>query len=186
MSHASEQSSRSVAEEFLDLAIDLLTRSAFELFETYGCTIERGSRSPEAKVHLDLTLGAAIGFTGEYVRGILAIAVDDELAKRLNPVLPDPDSCGGDDWIGELANQLLGRLKNKLLRFNIEVAITTPIIVHGSHLKIGTVHRKATRLAFSSGASQADVWLDAEVDPALAISEEDAPDVQAEGAMVLF
>ena len=174
-----------VEQEFEAVALELLTEVTKELFETYEHAVERVDTSDAEAAGKDLTLGAAIGFTGEYVRGVLVIALDEEMARCLNPVSktnPHTDY----DWIGELANQLLGRLKNKLLSYSIEVALSTPVVVHGSQLSIGTLQRTSTRLCFRHQNLFANVWWDAEVDPALEMSTENAPDVQAEGEMVLF
>ncbi|MDD9942496.1 MAG: chemotaxis protein CheX [Myxococcales bacterium] len=180
----------SVVEEFHKLAIDHLQAAAIALFSDYGKDLQVSESTKEEKRRLSLSLGAAIGFTSEHVRGVLAIAVDERLAKDMNPLSTDDSGAenskaNSTDWIGELANQLLGRLKNKLLANGVELALSTPVVVQGTHLRLGAVHRRATRLLFTDAENQAHVWWDAEVDSDLVISES-TEEPQSEGEMVLF
>lgn len=186
MPEGTEVTESGVSAEFNELAVTLLDLSTEELFENYACSLTKADSAKIDGRRVELALGAAIGFTGEFVRGVLAIALDDGLAAKVNPLSSGGQEGCLNDWIGEIANQLLGRLKNKLLGFNIELAMSTPVVVQGSHIKIGTLHRKSTHLTFSHGENTLELWWDAEVDPALEISEEEAPDVQLEGEMVMF
>lgn len=174
--------------EFSALMLELLARSATELFAGYGHELTLGE--PEDGTHQadGMVLGAAIGYTGRLVRGALAIAVDEELALKLDPlsIQLGSDHKLRQDWIGELANQLLGRIKNKLLAYSIDVALSTPVIVSGVQLRVGAQQPNGIRLAFEGQGHRADVWWNAEVDPELELSQEGAPDVQAEGEMLLF
>merc|ERR1712146_853533 len=87
---------------------------------------------------------------------------DDQLASVINPVANGAKDANYD-WIGELANQLLGRLKNKLLSWNVEVALSTPVLVHGAQLSIASLQRKAEQIDFNANESSTiSVWWDAE------------------------
>ena len=174
----------SVVDEFRSIAIEQLEASAVALFADYGQTLQVLESAEEPKRQLSMSLGAAIGFTSAHVRGVLAIAVDEQLASAMHP-LTGSDSASSTDWIGELANQLLGRLKNKLLAYGVELALSTPVVVQGTDLRLGAVHRRATRLAFGHGQNQAQVWWDAEVDSDLVLAEAE-DEAQSEGEMVLF
>lgn len=174
-----------VVAEFHGIVMQQLDASATELFDSYGQPMSLSGEAEETKRKLNLALGAAIGFTGEHVRGVLAIAVDEDLAVKMNPLPTGSDPGASQDWIGELANQLLGRLKNKLLSVGVELALSTPVVVQGNDLRIGAVHRRATRLTFTNNQNEAAVWWDAEVDGDLVLSESDE-EAQAEGDMLLF
>lgn len=186
MQEASEDQRHPVVVEFEKLALELLTQSAVELFSSYDCPLNaEGDPRPTSETE-HVSLGAAIGFTGEYVRGMLAIGLDDSIAMRMNPVPGRQIEDADQDWIGELANQLLGRLKNKLLSYNVELALSTPVVVQGTQIRFAAARHGAAHLRFQSVGDFADIWWDAEVDPALQLSEDQAPDVQLEGEMVLF
>lgn len=187
MSHAISTEENSIDQEFATVSEEILCESAVELFEEYGKAIARCEAGTSDSASRGLVLGAAIGFTGEFVRGALAIAIDEELAVALDPLAGQRKSDRGSlDWIGELANQMLGRVKNKLLSYNVEIGLSTPIVIEGAKLRMFGIVSKGMELSFQSGDHFADVWWDAEVDPVLVLSKEDAPDVQLEGEMLLF
>lgn len=47
-----------------------------------------------------------------------------------------PSSADMQDWIGELANQLLGRLKNKLRPHGVLFTVATPLCMTGRDLRV--------------------------------------------------
>lgn len=173
------------SETFHELAITQLKAAAEDLFDTYGCPLKVVADLPEERTTLNLALGAAIGFTSTHVRGVLAIAVDEQLARNMNPVAQAGDDGSHQDWIGELSNQLLGRLKNKLLSRGVELALSTPMIVRGTDLQLGAASSGATKVTFEDGDLSAEVWWDAEVDEGLVLTEGE-DEAHAEGDMLLF
>jgi CheY-specific phosphatase CheX len=135
---------------------------------------------------------ASVGFTGADVRGSLVImAADEVLAASLSGVARDEatDELFAD-WAAELANQLCGRLKNKLLRQGVLVTISVPSVLRAS----GAVHHSrprpigvGTSHSFSSGTSGFTVSLDVLLAPAFIAGP--APvdgTVAAEGELVFL
>lgn len=100
-----------------------------ELFRAYGAW------SPERCDVPVPTRGtaraASIGFSAASASGTVTLTVEEDL------LYASLSSIGGDDaprmmltdWAGELANQLLGRLKSKLLGHQLILEMSTP---HGS------------------------------------------------------
>src|SRR4051794_34179371 len=81
-----------------------------ELFAQCGLPVRRASQA-EAPVSPDFLMCSVIGFSGRDVRGTLVMALTEELPDRSNP-LPFPNApAQRRDWVGELSNQLLGRVK---------------------------------------------------------------------------
>jgi CheY-specific phosphatase CheX len=79
---------------------------------------------------------AIIGFGGLSFRGSLIVSANSGLLERSCPV-----ACAGnepqlEDWLGEIANQLLGRLKAKLLAHGIVIELGTPATVAGLELRV--------------------------------------------------
>ena len=69
-------------------------------------------------------LSASVAFSGERAVGTLAIFLPVELARRLLPT-----AVGSiEDWVGELANQLTGRLVNRLTMRGLVLRIATPTV----------------------------------------------------------
>jgi CheY-specific phosphatase CheX len=97
------------------------------LFKAYGVElveIDPNTASPDT-----FLLSAVIGFTGPGLRGTLILASTEMALRDSNPT-----DGSLRDWIAELANQLVGRVKNSLLRSGAEVYVTTPVVMRGEHL----------------------------------------------------
>ena len=88
------------------------------------------SRAMRVFAHRDGDFGAAIGFTGDRLKGALVLSLG-----RRSLVASMPENLRGRhetdemlaDWAGELANQLLGRVKNGLWSSGVEIAVGTPV-----------------------------------------------------------
>lgn len=168
-------------------ALEHLVDVAEALFGDYGQALTRTSHEREERRRLQVSLGAALGFTSIYVRGVLAVAVEHDLAISMNPLPDGADRPGAAaDWIGEVANQLLGRLKNKLLKHGVDLALSTPFVVEGTDLQIGAKGHSAVKLTFANEAHRAIVWWDMEVDPDLQLGETEGDEPQVEGDLLLF
>lgn len=75
-----------------------------------------------------------IGFTGGRVWGTLLLAMGEEALKKAMPEGAEAGDSANRNWISELSNQLLGRIKNLLLRREAEVYLTMPLVLRGEHL----------------------------------------------------
>lgn len=159
--------------------LELTARAAEELFAAYGVTM----RAQEGEfVESDVQVfSGAMGFVGRNLRGSCLLVVSE------GPLLA---SCAGGgnvrDWVGELTNQLVGRLKAKLLALGVEVALSTPIILSGVRL------RPVPRAALSPRTLRAAngeivVWVEVESTPDFSLSAEPVePPSNVEGDIVLF
>jgi CheY-specific phosphatase CheX len=81
------------------------------------------------------------------------------------------------DWIAELANQLAGRIKNKLLAHGAEVYVNTPVVLRGEHLA-PLPRQELLPLTFSTDGGNVFVWIELETNsdvslgpPAVALAE---------------
>ena len=93
--------------------------------------------------------------------------------------LPDADPS---DWLGELNNQLVGRMKNRLLRSSVNLQISPPVPVVGF-----TRDRRAVvgwEVEWAGGRLTACLGLT--VAPGVAFETDDAVEVAAEGTLCLF
>jgi hypothetical protein len=69
--------------------------------------------------------------------------------------LPSPDDV--DDWARECANQLLGRVKNRLGARGVQMSVSTPTALRGFELKISGRDRALSRTAWRRGPNDARV-----------------------------
>lgn len=135
---------------------NLLNECCRELFSSYSLEAEPRKRHdfPETE---RLVLCGVMGFVGKTVRGALVLGTTREPLEESNPL-----GCGSPrDWVCELANQLAGRLKNRLLGRGVEVLLTTPTGLSGDNM-IASLRSVRAPQVFAVGSGFVCVWLDAE------------------------
>lgn len=170
----------------LDRQLDVVVKDAsVGLLDAYGIAISLHSQDVISRVKTDFRAGV-IGFSGEHLKGSVSLQIDDETLKKIGS--PSYDL---NDWVAELSNQLLGRIKNKLLRFDVIIGPSTPIAVTGEQLQMTFKSQKAHVLEFrgDSGNEKIVVYVDAEVEPNFEVREIDGGDKEspiAEGETVIF
>lgn len=181
---------------------EMLIAVARELFEAYGkaCVFEGRASTYAGRTEQESVI-ATIGFAGTKVRGSLVLVTLRTTAESLRPdeIASKADEGMLGDVLGEFANMLLGRLKNKLLARGVELLLGTPTTAVGRELVLtassGTsawyvfeVYGPGDSGAGASASRRIHVRLDTEMDPALEIADE--PETRAlelvEGDMVLF
>jgi len=147
-----------------------------KLFDAYGVKLMRVD--PDATPTLPVFLSGLVGFSGPGIRGASILAASESPIAKSNPV-----DGSLSDWIAELANQLVGRIKNQLLLNGAEVYTTTPIVLPGDHI---TPMRRPdiTPLAFAADGGSVFVWIELETkdDFALGLPSE----VVSEGETLMF
>jgi hypothetical protein len=163
----------------------LFTRLAFEaglsLFRAYDVSIEPTDLEAYRK-NPDLTLVSVIGFAGRQVSGSLVLGTTAEPLETSKP-----DAASPRDWIAELAIQLLGRIKNKVLRCGIEFYAMPPAVVSGSHLAPVTSKEDFRPWVFATPGGVVCLWIELSMSPEL---QPDGKlidsDIPSEGDVLLF
>ena len=160
----------------------IVSESCISLFRDYSLPLLRADDMSFEGDSALLYCGA-LGFSGEQIRGTLVLATSQEPLGRTTPI----QGSSHHEWIAELANQLLGRIKNKLLPHGVTLHLSTPIVLRGDYR--GIVPRKpdSTPFAFRCDNGAVCVWFDAELIRDLDLSKIE-PDTEAvdEGEMLLF
>lgn len=154
--------------------------SCLQLFQDYSLPLQRVK---EGEVFdAELLFCGVVGFTGEQMRGTLLLATSREPLGRTTP--------GGEsslrEWIAELSNQLLGRIKNKLLAHGVNLHLSTPVVLRGA--QIAPVSRaELIPYAFACDGGYVCVWFDAEVQSGVDLTKTvDTEGVVAEGSTTFF
>jgi hypothetical protein len=160
----------------------LVAENCLKLFSDYKLEIRAGQPG-ESLASEPFLLCGILGFTAKYMRGALVLATTREPLERTNPVM----NPSHRDWICELVNQLLGRVKNQMLTRGVEIFASTPIALRGEHLCPMLQQRLVAEL-FTAEGGVVCVWMDCEFDDGFALSEVSAAVVSplAEGETVLF
>jgi hypothetical protein len=105
---------------------DILADSCRKLFSAYGIDITTGG-APESPQPL---LGR-IHVVGRDMSGNLTIGLDREQLKKSLPVKTDRQA-DLEDWVRELANQLMGLVKTRLQARGVNVMLSLPLTVKPS------------------------------------------------------
>lgn len=161
---------------------NILFAATTGLFKAYGLQLTEAPTPGEA---VPAPLCAVIGFTGPSLTGALMIAADQQpiVATRPTPQTTDRD------WVAELANQLLGRVKNRLLTFGVEIYATTPIVLRGERITpLGSTGSLPGVVFRTPSGGRITVWVDHHVLDGqrlakLAVADES---VAREGDVILF
>jgi CheY-specific phosphatase CheX len=138
--------------------------SCVGLFQDYALPLERVKEG--ALKDAALLFCGVVGFTGEQIRGTLLLATSSEPLGRTSPMR----DSSLREWIAELSNQLLGRVKNKLLAHGVTLHLSTPVVLRGQH--IAPLSRaELVPYAFACDGGYVCVWFDAEVIPGIDLTQ---------------
>jgi CheY-specific phosphatase CheX len=172
---------------------ELLASCCQSLFENLGVKMAIVADLQAAPARKGERLATFVGYSGAQLRGSIAMDVPTTLIARLHPSTASAEKLGNDDlcdWLGELANQLLGRLKNGLARHGVTLQMSTPSTVWGE-----MVHARRTRaqgsteLEFATGEDLVIVYFDGLALLPLDITKSSAADFgdpPAEGDMMML
>ena len=157
-----------------------------QLFEAYGTSVEHISATLQPDPSVAPELAGVLGFVGDDLHGTVTLATSTAVMQGMMKDVPGADLL--TDWLAELTNQLLGRIKNRLLRCGTSVMSSTPVVVTGQQLKVAMgEHSVNCCHTFRTGVGALHVWLGAEIAEGVEIREkgsiEPAP---GEGDLLLF
>ncbi len=168
-----------------DATLDALVfHCAAQLFAAYELDVQ--PRGPELFPESErLAFCAVMGFAGQAMRGALLLASTAEPLEHTNPGAPDSQR----DWICELSNQLMGRVKNRLLELGAEVHLATPAGLRGNNLSPTPGKLRAPQVFEAAAGGFLCVWIDCEFADGFAIPcvpFGQAEPILSEGDAVIF
>ncbi len=111
----------------------------------------------------DPGLIAVIGFSGDTMRGALGVTAPSPAIAALHPLASARELAEDDleDWLAELANQLLGRIKGELLDHGVTLWTAAPVLLRGISLRIASRSYEGLRAySFVGAAGRLVVWID--------------------------
>ena len=165
-------------EEVID---HIVTSSCTSLFADYSLHLERVELQTLSN-EFDIVFCGIVGFTGDQMRGALLLATS---AEPLGRTLPSTEASLRE-WIAELSNQLLGRIKNRLVSHGVTLHMSTPTVLRGQHIA-PVSSTPIVPYAFSSGGGMVCVWIDVELVLGVDLTQvTDEQDVVSEGSGFLF
>lgn len=158
---------------------DLTGDCCIELFAAYGVALNSNAAA-EFIVSDEVLLSGVIGFVGPTLRGTCLL-----VGNRSPIELSSPQKAHTRDWVGELTNQLVGRLKRKFLGFGLEVALTTPVVLSGLHLRPMPRGKLSPRV-FSTDSGSIMIWVEVEAEPGFELGPAISDSTSAEGDVLMF
>jgi len=161
-------------------SLDEIVRSCSnELFAAYGvvATDTVTERGPT-----EFAFAAIIGFTGTPLRGTLLVTMTKATLESSNPIPGSPPR----EWIAELSNQLLGRVKTQLLSCGVEIYVSTPLVLRGQHLAPEAL-RVVSPIELNTATGPVIVWMESESPEGFQlVRQTSANDIPSEGDSFMF
>jgi CheY-specific phosphatase CheX len=151
--------------EVRDQILELAVQACKTLFSEYGVEVTPTERADRPKVQM-LYCGI-LGFSGDELRGSVVLAATSQTLLDSNPV------TGGSarDWIAELVNQFLGRLKLSLLSRNVIISLATPVVLRGEHLSLEARGPVRPLWFERPNGDTLGLWMDLEAPPGFVLPE---------------
>ena len=147
-----------------------------ELMQAYGVQLNPTLGWGESD---EVMFSGVMGFVGDKVRGTCLLAAPQGTVEAAAP-----KNAGARDWVGELANQLVGRLKAKLMARGATIALSTPVVLRG--VRLSPLPRTDVEpVVFESTAGKVLVWLEVEIEDGFLLGEERALKA-SEGELLVF
>ena len=168
-----------------DIIDSIVTSCARELFALHDTELTAAE-----EVHEPHDYVTVIGFYGASMRGALGLGVDRRIVVRmLEQQYADASHfpVGAEDFVAETANQLLGRVKNRLLGYGVEFGIALPMVLRGVEVHLAKSTSEVWPYRFASSEGSITVWFDARMEPSLALKAvEGGGDIAREGELTMF
>ena len=106
-----------------------------ELLECYVGSKPKLQDPGDERPEIELT--GVVGLSDTEISGSVTLSTCQATACRMAETSPFASA----DWLGELCNQLAGRLKNKLLAYDLSPSLSTPAVICGKHLRLNSLAR---------------------------------------------
>lgn len=148
-------------------AISAIVRQAcIDLFAYYEIELAPGAEPRP------LSRCGVIGFSGNDLRGSVMLGCTEDLLRAADT----------QDWLGELTNQLMGRIKNRLLQHDIAIFSSLPVVLGGD--QITPLDVQSAGHLFSACGGIVSLWFDALPRPGLELASRTS--IDCSGQVFLF
>ncbi|MCG5054537.1 MAG: chemotaxis protein CheX [Myxococcales bacterium] len=170
-----------VEQRVRELMSSLTTDACVKLFQDYHVTVSPdglGGSQADGMLYCGI-----VGFTGNGIRGSLVLSASQGPLEGSNPVR----AASQRDWTAELSNQLAGRVKNQLLPYQVDIAISTPVVLRGEHIFL-EARSGLQPLVFDAPGGSITVWIDVELIEGFEIcfERDESQAAVSEGEALLF
>jgi CheY-specific phosphatase CheX len=166
----------------IERTLQTIARECAErMFADYGLRLTAIDGATGAQAKHEFFLCGVIGFAGRTLRGSVMLAVGRELLEASAP----SRKASLRDWIAELSNQLLGRIKRELLARGVTIQMCTPAVLRGERLS-PLLPDDSIPALFSTDRGELSVCIEAEGLEDVALDAIKTRDLPEEGSALLF
>lgn len=164
---------------------DLTVATVVEFWHALGELVSFSGMVAQRDVQWPGTV-AVIGFGGVEIRGTLVLGAPLELLRRTHPV-ESSDAVELIDWLAEISNQMLGRMKARLLRHDVVIEIGTPLTISASDLRLRSFHGPPSLMLFDSSDGPLQIAFEAHSEPTVELAPRRTSAVTAPpGELIVF
>lgn len=168
---------------------EILATCMTDLLTELGVSAERltGDHPPLSSGE---SMTAFLGFGGTDLRGSITILGSLPLLSRLNPLPATVTPRDLADWACEFVNQAVGRYRNRLLAYDVSLALGVPQSALAENVRLSSQLRcLTTPLCFAIDGMVLEVWLELNIRPGFTLKETAADEGSAavkEGSILFF
>ncbi|HSO30961.1 MAG TPA: chemotaxis protein CheX [Labilithrix sp.] len=174
-------------QRYIEGSLEEAVREFFGDYELGAAS--QGLPDAQAGTPVELQLGSLVGFRGSSVRGGLAFVAPAALVAQLLPV-PRAESRAElqlRDWSAEIANQLVGRFKNKLSARALDFDVGTAVCFRGTSMSVTFPPQTPdTSVSLTTSWAGASVYLDCAFVDGVAVPDGPTLRIVPEGDVLLF
>ena len=163
-----------------ELIFERFKESLSELIQSYAAGAPVIDEQLRDNIELEVT--SIVGLSSADVSATVSISTTRRAALSLSHF----PLASAEDWIGELSNQLAGRLKNKLCMYGLNLNLSTPTTVRGNQLHISSSALESFIVSATLPDGDAIVQLSLNIEPSLELHEQEAEGTSEEGSLELF
>jgi hypothetical protein len=168
---------------------EIVAQCMGELLTELKASAERltGARKPPSAGE---SIAAFCGFGNNELRGSFTLLGPSKLFARLHPLSPSVSPRDLTDWACELANQSVGRFRNRMFAYGVRLAPSLPQSALAEQLLLSSsLQPNRTPVAFSIDGMVLEGWFDVEIQPGFRLAEKPSEEetiVLNEGGMLIF
>src|SRR5256885_8460045 len=135
---------------------ELYVEACGGLLSAYGLAVHARRQGPGLSARHNPSYVSFLGAAGEGISLSSMLKIDRNLVLRMHPLgsadISQPDL---EDWCRELNNQLVGRVKNKLLGYGRVVSVGLPVLITGTDVSpVAAPNAEVHEYSFESADGQ--------------------------------
>jgi CheY-specific phosphatase CheX len=168
-------------------AIDTIIQSStVELMHSHSVSVAPRSREEALNEPCsDSEIAGVVSFDGPNIRGGLTVAIPETVYRLM--VQRRPQKTTHAEWMYEITNQVMGRIKNRLIQFQVKLRTSFPVVLSGEALQRHKQQRAVDRVVYSFATLRGEITVTVDASLTRAVLEySNAPLVLTECDLVLF